>query len=202
MRHQDVPRVLIRLNVQGMMRHNMIQNSPSKDAMHVILLRMVVTLASSIITSYAMLMPSSRLLQVATISTNSCSIHQRKSINVSASNTSLHVWLMPWSASMWRLSTHKGSWMFSTIFIHSLMKQAYILCCCFNEWTLLYSYNIFANLFPIFTIFRGRAQIHNGTEKFPAKWATAWERGSKCYCLRSTLWQKSTHVNAIFLGAI
>ena len=59
-RHQDVPWVLIRRNVQGMTRHHIIQNSPSKDAMHVILLRMVVTPESSIITSYAMLMPSSK----------------------------------------------------------------------------------------------------------------------------------------------
>jgi hypothetical protein len=33
---------------------------PYKDAMHIILLRMVIMLDSSIITSYAMLMPSSR----------------------------------------------------------------------------------------------------------------------------------------------
>ncbi len=56
MRHLVVPKMLIRRNVQGIRSYYIIRNFPSKDAMHVILKRMVVLLDFSIITSYAMLM--------------------------------------------------------------------------------------------------------------------------------------------------
>ena len=60
MKHQVVPRVLLRRNVQGMTSQYIICHSPSKDTMLPILLRMVVTLDLSMITSYAMLIASSR----------------------------------------------------------------------------------------------------------------------------------------------
>ncbi len=56
MRHQVVPKVFLRQNVQGIRSHYIIRKSPSKDAMHVILKRMVVLLDYSIIMSYDMLM--------------------------------------------------------------------------------------------------------------------------------------------------
>jgi hypothetical protein len=60
MRHPVNPMMLIRKNGQGMRRRYIIRSSLTKHAMHVILQRTVVTLDSSITTTYSMLMPSSR----------------------------------------------------------------------------------------------------------------------------------------------